>query len=146
MYVHKSSDNPSGCNLIPMYSFTTTIPAVSDYRQFIIVFSFGVCPGLTIPRTGISERKTGSSTVAAGTFGQIRSAEKRLSGTESYSSSLLKATRAISLLDPLLVSAFASSANERKVLRTNLPTDYHLMQRTSLSFSHRVAGRYLEQA
>ena len=42
--------------------------------------------------------------------------------------------------------AFASSANERKVLRTNLPTDYHLMQRTSLSFSHRVAGRYLEQA
>ena len=42
--------------------------------------------------------------------------------------------------------AFASSANEHKVLRTNLPADYHLMQRASLSFFHYVGRRYLEQA
>ena len=41
---------------------------------------------------------------------------------------------------------FSSSATERKVLRTNLPADYHLMQSASLRFFHRVSGRYLEQA
>jgi hypothetical protein len=35
-------------------------------------------------------------------------------------------------IDPLLEPDFASSANERKVLRTNLPAEYHLMQAEDL--------------